>query len=154
METLGNAPAGRDAAARGNAMVITLMLLVILTAIGIFAVNISTREMSVALQTRVGAETRNMAEAGAYYAIGQLPTTFPTGTPYTTTLTVGPNQTATYSVTSDLSGPLSIEPGYGANYRFANFTVQSTAQAPTGFVGGARVDADVRFGPTPAGTGY
>ena len=35
---------------RGSALIITLMLLLILTAIGIYAISISTTEMSIALQ--------------------------------------------------------------------------------------------------------
>lgn len=141
---------------RGNAMIITLLLLVILTAIGIYAVSITTTEMDIALHTRVGTITRNIAESGAYFGIAQLPfTTYPPGSDCTVTLLMGPNITGTYTVSSFQTGALSIQPGYGANFRFADFGVySSTSSGPSGFTGKARVDADINYGPIPSGTAY
>lgn len=141
----------------GSALVITMILLVILTAIGIYAVSISTTEMNISLNSRVGTITRNVVEAGAYFAIDAIPNTFDNTAPAVQTLTVSPNMTATYVVTSALAGPLTIQPGYGTNFRFANFDVVSTVSdnnAPTGFTTSARVDASVNYGPIPAGTSY
>jgi Tfp pilus assembly protein PilX len=139
---------------RGSALVITMLLLVILTAIGIYAFSISTTEMSISLNSRVGAVTRYVAEAGAFYGIDQVPNTYPSGTTINN-ITVGTNMTAGYTVTSDISGPLSIQPGYGVNYRFADFSVLSSVSTPpTGYTTGARVDASVSYGPIPSGTGY
>ena len=59
---------------RGSALIITLMLLLILTAIGIYAISISTTEMSIALQSKTGTATLNSADSGANYAIDQIPT--------------------------------------------------------------------------------
>jgi hypothetical protein len=143
------------ASRRGNALIITLLLLLTLTAIGIFAVSLTTKEIGMATQAKVGAILRNTAESGVYFGIGQLPTLYVSGAPYNGSLNVGANgMVGTYSVTSSMTGALSVEPGYGANYRFSNFTVSSVAQAPSGFTGSARIDAEVRFGPVPAGTGY
>jgi hypothetical protein len=61
---------------RGSALVITLMLLLILTAIGIYAVSISTTEMGIALHSRVGTSTLNSAESGANFGIDQIPTVY------------------------------------------------------------------------------
>src|SRR3990172_2991679 len=58
---------------RGSALVITLMLLLILTAIGIYAIRVSTTEIDVTLQSKVGVGTFHAAEAGGYYGIGQGP---------------------------------------------------------------------------------
>ena len=58
---------------RGSALIITLMLLLILTAIGIYAISISTTEMSVALQSKTGTATLNAADSGANYGIDQVP---------------------------------------------------------------------------------
>jgi hypothetical protein len=142
---------------RGSALVITMLLLVILTAIGIYAFSISTTEMNISLNSRVGMITRNVVEAGAFYGIDAVPTTFDNTAPAVLTLAVSTGMTATYSVTSAQVGPLTIQPGYGVNYRFADFEVASTVSgnnAPTGFTTSAQVDALVNYGPIPAGTSY
>jgi hypothetical protein len=140
---------------RGNAMIITMMLLVILTAIGVYAVSITTTEMDITLHSRVGTISRNVAEAGAHFGIDAIPNTFGIAAPAFQTLTVGTNMTATYRVTSDISGPLTIQPGYGANFRFANYDVTATLSAPpSGFTASSQVDATVNYGPIPAGTSY
>ena len=61
---------------RGSALIITLMLLLILTAIGIYAISISTTEMSTALQSKTGTATLNSAESGAHFGIDQVPNVF------------------------------------------------------------------------------
>ena len=140
---------------RGNAMIITMMLLVILTAIGVYAVSITTTEMDISLHSRVGTISQNVAEAGVYFGIDAVPITFDSAAPAFQTLTVGPNMTATYRVTSGISGALVIQPGYGANFRFANYDVTSTLSTPpSGFTASNRVDATVNYGPIPAGTSY
>jgi Tfp pilus assembly protein PilX len=138
----------------GNALVITILILVLLTAVGIYAVSISTTEMNIALNHRVGTITRNTAESGVYFGIAQLPTIYPAGSDYTAVLTVGTGMTAAYTVQSNITGASVPEPGFGANYKFAIFSVTSSGQAPSGFTGGVRVDADVSYGPVPAGTNY
>jgi hypothetical protein len=132
-----------------------MLLLVILTAIGIFAFSISTTEMNISLNSRVGAVTRYVAESGAFYGIEKIPVTFPAGGgEVTQILTVGTNMTSSYTVSSS-SGALTIQPGYGVNYRFADFNVVSRVSTPpTGFTAGAGVDASVSYGPIPSGTGY
>jgi len=132
-----------------------MLLLVVLTAIGIYAFSISTTEMSISLNSRVGTITRNVVESGAFFGIDAIPNTFDNTAPAVQTLSVGTNMTATYSVTSLQSGPLTIQAGYGANYRFSNFDVASTVSSPpSGFTTSARVDASVNYGPIPAGTSY
>lgn len=138
----------------GSALVITMLLMVILTVIGIYAVAISTTEMDIALHSKVGTITRNTAESGAYVGIEELPTTYPAGSDCTVTMTSGINMTSTYTFRSDLSGPMEMEPGYGTNFMFASYSVISNGNAPSGFTGGVRVDAAVTFGPMPAGTSY
>lgn len=141
----------------GSALVITMLLLVILTAIGIYAVSISTTEMNLSLNSRVGAVTRNVAESGAFFGIEKIPgTTYPG--PFWTVfppLTVGTNMTAAYEIQSDVSGSPSIQPGYGVNFRFVDVTVWARINSPpSGFETRARVDAVVNYGPIPSGTGY
>jgi hypothetical protein len=133
---------------RGSALVITLMLLLILTAIGIYAIRISTTEIDVTLQSKVGVGTLNAAEAGAYYAIDQVPVVLTTA--FSGAL---PNQTS-YSVTSALTGGMTLRPGYGSNLRFADFGVSSLGIAPPQFVARRNVLAVVIYGPVPVGTMY
>ncbi len=133
---------------RGSALIITLMLLLILTSIGIYAISISTTEMSIALQSKRGIATLNSADSGANYGSDQVPNVFTAA--YSTTLTDG----SSYSMTSRATGALTIKPGYGANYRFADFEVTSTGTPPPQYAGQRIVQAVVNFGPVPVGTMY
>ncbi|MGB7631006.1 MAG: PilX N-terminal domain-containing pilus assembly protein [Candidatus Deferrimicrobium sp.] len=132
---------------RGSALIITLMLLLILTAIGIYAISISTTEMSIALQSKTGTATLNTAESGAHYAIDKIPT-----------LVTNDNATladqSRYSVSSLATGGMTLKPGFGTNYRFADFMADSTGTAPSSFVAQRRLQAVVIFGPVPVGTMY
>jgi len=133
---------------RGSALIITLMLLVILTAIGIYAISISTTEMSIALQSKRGTATLNSADSGAHYAIDQVPNILTSA--YTDNLA----DLSRYSVTSRATGGMTLKPGFGANYRFADFEVNSTGTPPPQFVGQRTVQAVVNYGPVPVGTMY
>ena len=133
---------------RGSALIITLMLLLILTAIGIYAISISTTEMSIALQSKTGTATLNLADSGANYAIDQVPDVLTTA--YINNLA----DQSSYSVTSWATGAMTIKPGFGANYRFADFEVNSTGIPPPQFVGQRTVRAVVNYGPVPTGTMY
>lgn len=132
---------------RGSALIITMMLLLILTAVGIYAISISTTEMSIALQSKRGIATLNSAESGAHYAIDQIPNLV---TNDNATLT---DQTS-YSVTSRATGGMTLKSGFGVNYRFADFEADSTGNPPPQFVGQRRVQAVAIFGPVPVGTMY
>jgi hypothetical protein len=133
---------------RGSALIITLMLLLILTAIGIYAISISTTEMSIALQSKTGTATLNSAESGAHYAIDQIPNVYTS--PHIDNLA----DRSSYSVASWPTGGMTLKPGFGVNYRFADFMVDSTGTAPSPFVGQRRVQAVVNYGPVPVGTMY
>jgi len=132
---------------RGSALIITMMLLLILTAIGIFAISISTTEMSTALQSKTGTATLNTTESGAHYAIDQIPN-------LVTNTNVTLADQSWYSVSSWATGGMTLKPGFGANYRFADFMADSTGTAPPPSVGQRRVQAVVIFGPVPVGTMY
>ena len=133
---------------RGSALVITLMLLLILTAIGIYAVSISTTEMTIALHSRVGTATLNSAESGASYGIDQVPNVF------TTAYSAALADLSSYSVTSRATGTMTLKPGFGSNFRFADFEVTSQGQAPSQFVATRAVQIVVNYGPVPVGTMY
>ncbi len=133
---------------RGSALIIALMLLLILTAIGIYAVSISTTEMDIALNSKVGTSVLNAAEAGANYGVDQVPAVFTTE--YAPPAFPDHSQ---YRMTSRATETLSIRPGYGSNFRFADFEVTSRGES-TGFVAHRTVQAVVTFGPVPVGTMY
>ncbi len=132
---------------RGSALVITLMLLLILTAIGIYAISVSTTEMDVTLQSRIGTATLDAAEAGAHQAIDTIPPV-----PFSGSGTLA-NATS-YSVQAWATGLLSLAPGYGSNFRFADYGVQSTGSGPPQFVAQRTVQAVMKYGPVPVGTMY
>jgi len=138
---------------RGSALIITLMLLLILTAIGIYAISISTTEMSIALQSKMGTALLNSADSGAHYAIDQVPADFPSWFS-------DPRQHgvladgSSYDWISKQTGKMTLKPGFGANYRFTDFEVGSIGNPPPQFAGRRGVQAVVDFGPVPAGTMY
>jgi len=134
---------------RGSALIITLMLLVILTAIGIYAISISTTEMSIALQSKRGTATLNSADSGANFGIDLIPS-------FIDPLQCFPPlaDNSVYCVGSRMTGNMTLKPGFGANYRFTDFEVDSTGTPPPQFVGQRTVQAVVNYGPVPVGTMY
>ena len=133
---------------RGSALIITLMLLLILTAIGIYAISISTTEMSIALQSKTGTMLLNSADSGANYGIDQIPSVF-TGLQHGT-LPDG----SSYDWKSRTTETMTTKPGYGANYAFVDFEVESTGNPTPQFAGQRTVQAVVNYGPVPVGTMY
>jgi hypothetical protein len=49
---------------------------------------------------------------------------------------------------------MTLKPGYGSNFRFADFEVTSQGQAPPQFVATRAVQVVVNYGPVPVGTMY
>ena len=132
---------------KGNALIITLILLLILTAMGIYAISISTTEMDIALRSKVGTTTLNAAEAGAYYGIDQVPNVV-------TDCTANLQNGSSYKVSTVATSNFSLVPGYGANLGFEDFNVSSTGSAPSAFSATKEVEAVVNYGPLPMGTMY
>ena len=132
---------------RGSALIITMMLLLILTAIGIYAISISTTEMGIALQSKTGTATLNAAESGASMGIDQIPATV------TDCTVILPGDTS-YTVTTTATPNFTINPGYGANFRFQDFNVAAQGIAPSTFSATRRIAAVVSYGPQPIGTMY
>lgn len=133
---------------RGSALIITLMLLLILTAIGIYAISVSTTEMSVALQSKAGTAVLNSADSGAHFGIDLVPSV------YTAAQLGNLPDGSSYTWTSRATGTLTVNAGFGANYRFADFEVTSKGTPPSPFAGQRTVQAVVNFGPVPVGTMY
>ncbi|TSA00065.1 MAG: hypothetical protein D4R80_01950 [Deltaproteobacteria bacterium] len=137
---------------RGSALIITLMLLLILTAIGIYAISISTTEMDLALRSRVGTATLNAADSGANAGIDRVPAVFP-GLPCQSPIQpLG--DSSSYCWTSRATGNLTLKAGFGSNYRFADFEITSQGIAPPQFTGTRGVQVVANYGPVPMGTMY
>ena len=130
----------------GSALVIAMLLLVILTIIGIYAIQISTSEFGMATQTKMGKISMDAAEAGAYAGIDALPVmTSVTGASL-------PNgATFDFAATSTGSEPMT---GFDTNWSQAVFNVRAVGHPPSAWTGQKMVDAGVAYGPVPAGTGY
>jgi hypothetical protein len=134
---------------RGNAMIITLMLLIMLTALGIYAVSISTTEMAMSFQWKSGAVGFNAAESGIYRAYDVVGPTL--GVSVWTDNGVLPNG-ASYSSSGELKS-MNVATGYGSNYRFAGYEVNATGAA-SGSTVQRKLQAVVEYGPMPVGTMY
>ena len=138
--------AGRRRGEEGSALVIAMVLLVILTIIGIYAIQISTSEFGMATQTKMGKISMDAAEAGAYAGIDALPVmTAVTGASL-------PNG-ATYDYTASSLGSEPMT-GFDTNWTQAVFNVRGVGHPPSVWSGRKMVDAGVAYGPVPAGTGY
>jgi len=137
---------------RGSALIITLMLLLILTAVGIYAISVSTTEMSIALQSKTGKATLNAAESGASLGIDQIPNTL------TDCTAILPGSTS-YRVTTTATSNFTIQPGYGANFSFQDFNVAARGVPPDfnpsdNNAPSRSIAAVVIYGPQSLGTMY
>jgi len=139
---------GKTMGEKGSALVITLLLLVLLTAIGIYAISISMSEFDMATQYKEGKAALYAAEAGVYSAIDIYPTLVDN-----TTFPALPNG-ARATATSTETGQSVVMPGYRAHYRMIFFQVTSTGQPPPPYVASRQIVAVVGFGPVPFGTMY
>ena len=141
-----NVNAGRRRGEEGSALVIAMLLLVILTVIGIYAIRVSTSEFGMATQAKMGKISLDAADAGAYAGIDALPVmtavtgaSLPNGAKYD------------YAASALGSEPMA---GYDTNWAQAVFNVRATGHPPSAWVGRKMVDAGLGYGPVPAGTGY
>jgi hypothetical protein len=130
----------------GSALVLALIMLVILTAIGIYAVSITVSEFEMATALRQREVMRGAAEAGAYTGIDALPVMIVADN---VTLSNG----ASYSILPTTMGQEPM-PGFDSNWARAVFNVRATGRPQVPFVGQVMIDAGVAYGPVPAGTGY
>ena len=85
---------------RGSAIVLSMLLLVILSAVGMYFVSVPAGRGETSGRQHRAAVARNMARAGANAAIARFPMVDPEGSPYIRRIPVGPNVTGRYSVTS------------------------------------------------------
>jgi len=131
---------------RGSAIVLSMLLLIILSALGMYVVSapVGSRE-SVGRHHRA-AVARNMARAGVNAAIARLPMVSPGGSPYVRRIPVGPKVTGRYSVTSRrIGGETGADPGSG----FEEYDLVSVGSVTDLPAVDARVEARIRFRPDP-----
>lgn len=133
---------------RGSAIVLSMLLLVILSAFGMYVVSVPVGTEGSAGRQHRAAVARNMARAGANAAIARLPVVSPRGAPYVRRIPVGPNVTGRYSVTSRKAG---AEIGPGTAPGFEEYELVSVGSATDLPDGDARIVARIRYGPDPAG---
>jgi hypothetical protein len=133
---------------RGSAIVLSMLLLVILSALGMFMVSVPVGTGESASRHHRTAVARNMARAGANAAIARFPEVNPDGSPYVRRIPVGPNVTGRYSVTSRKAG---TEGGAGSASGFEEYDLVSVGSVTDLPAGDVRVVARVRYGPDLAG---
>jgi hypothetical protein len=133
---------------RGSAIVLSMLLLVILSALGMYVVSVPVGMGESAGRHHRAAVARNMARAGANAAIARFPVVSPGGSPYVRRIPVGSNVTGRYSVTSRKAGA-EIGPGPASGFEeYDLVSVGSVTDLPAGEV---RVVARIRYGPDLAG---
>ena len=131
---------------RGSAIVLSMLLLVILSALGMYAVSVPVGTGESASRHHRAAVARNMARAGANAAIARFPLVSLGGSPYARRIPVGSNVTGRYSVTSRKAGA-EIGHAPGAAPGFEEFDLVSVGGVTDLPEGDVRVVARVRFGP-------
>jgi len=131
---------------RGSAIVLSMLLLVMLSAIGMLMVSVPAGTGAGADRYYRAAVARNMARAGANAAIARLPLVTPGGSPYVRRISVGPDVTGRYSVTSRIAGAKTGS-GFTAVLGFEEYDLVSVGSVTDRSVGEVRVMAKIRYSP-------
>ncbi|MDP2657316.1 MAG: hypothetical protein Q8O78_02745 [Candidatus Deferrimicrobium sp.] len=131
---------------RGSAIVLSMLLLVILSALGMYAVSVPIGTGESAGRHHRAAVARNMARAGANAAIARFPLVSPGDSPYVRRIPVGPTVTGRYTVTSRKAGA-EIGTGSAAGSGFVEYDLLSVGSVTDLPDGEARVVARIRYGP-------
>ncbi|MGB5196075.1 MAG: hypothetical protein WBN64_03310 [Candidatus Deferrimicrobium sp.] len=131
---------------RGSAIVVSMLLLIILSALGMYVISAPLGMGESASRHHRAAVARNMARAGANAAIARLPVETPVGSPYVRRIPVGANVTGRYSVTSRKAGA-GIDTGSPGGSGFEEYDLVSVGSVTDLPDGDARVVARIRFGP-------
>lgn len=134
---------------QGSAIVLAILLLVLLNAIGMYAVSLTGSVAEGQQLHYQAAVARNMARAGAHAAVARLPEVFPDATPYVRRMAIGPDISGRYSVISRRSGEAQEAPGKGIVFEDYAIISEGTASGSPG--GAVRVRAEVRIGRISAG---
>ena len=131
---------------RGSAIVLSMLLLVILSAIGMYVVSVPVGTGESAGRHHRAAVARNMARAGANAAIARFPVVSPGGSPYVRRIPVGPDVTGRYSVTSQKTAA-EIGPVSGSGSGFEEYDLVSVGSVTDRSAGDVRVVVRIRFAP-------
>ena len=135
---------------RGSAIVLAILLLVLLNAVGMYAVSL-TGSVAEGQRYYQAAVAKNMARAGAHAAIARLPGLFPQETPHVRRIAVGPDLTGRYSVTSRRSGEKFAGQLKEKGIVFEDYAILSEGSASGSYGGTSRVHAEVRVGRVSSG---
>ncbi len=140
---------------KGLALIIALLVLLVLTLIGISAINTTTFETSISGNERVGTDAFYAAEAGTQIGLNQLPDTKPI-----LVTAIGKDSSCWSGSHLDKGSPQSLKslgpypPPIGWDpsvWGFKRFQVDTTGSS---FKATKEIEVQVRYGPFPAGTQY
>lgn len=135
---------------RGSAIVLAMLLLVLLSALGMYAASLPVSVGGSFSQSYPSAVARNMARAGAHAGIALLPGVFSDSTPYVRRFAVGTDLTGHYSVTSRKAVGSANSPGLREAAGFEDYTVVSDGNVSGERGAGFRVRAEVRYWRSPS----
>src|SRR5512135_1421476 len=133
---------------RGSAIVLSMLLLIILSAFGMIMVSVPVGTGESSSRHHRAAVARNMARAGANAAIARFPMVNPAGSPYVRRIPVGPEVTGQYSVTSRKAG---TGTGSATPTGFEEYELISVGGVTDLTPGDARVVARIRYAPDLTG---
>jgi len=131
---------------RGSAIVLSMLLLVILSGLGMLMVSVPVGTGEGAGRYHRAAVARNMARAGVNAAIARLPLVTPGGSPYVRRIPVGTDVTGRYSVTSQIAGAKTGS-GSAAGFGFEEYDLVSVGSVTDRSAGEVRVVARIRYSP-------
>ena len=129
---------------RVSAIVLSMLLLIILSALGMYVVSVPVGLGESAGRNHRAAVARNMARAGANAAIARFPVVSPGGSPYVRRIPVGPDVTGRYSVTSQKTAA-EIGPVSGSGSGFEEYDLVSVGSVTDRSAGEVRVVARIRY---------
>lgn len=135
---------------RGSAIVLAMLLLVLFSALGMYAVSLPVSVREGSQPSDPSAVARNMARAGAHAGIALLPRVLPDAAPYVRRIPAGAGATGRYSVTSRRIDGAAEMPGAGKRPGFEDYALVSEGSAIGPLGARYRVRAEVRIGPFPA----
>ena len=140
----------------GVALIIALIVLLILTFIGISAISTTTFETIIAGNERIGAVAFYGSEAIFQYGLNQLPDT--KCIPLTE---IGDDCYGWSGGAKDRESPKDLtsfglfsKAGYDSSWAFKRYQINATGATGEPFLATKEIEAQVSYGPFPAGTQY
>jgi hypothetical protein len=137
----------------GIVLVVTLLILLVLTLIGISAVSTTTFEASISGNERVGTVAFYASEGGVQQGVGKLPDTSPV-----LRTSLGNESFYWSGSPGDKNSPTSskvlgkyFKAGFDANWEFKRYQVNASGES---FGAMREVEVQVSYGPAKAGTSY